>query len=629
MLPRKVHINSTGKKVSINGSGDRLPIIVPDADAINFINAAGITNDDQKTCIDILFTKWKNDSVYSKILAAYLMVGNTSSLHKWNAVNPVDSNGAYRISFGGSVTHNDGSIKGDGSSGFGDTNFVPSSHWTKNDTAIMIVVLDNTKNSSYVDLGSSSAGSQIVYINSATSSSSLGRMYSTTNGISGQQPNSTGYSGKGIFILTRISSTDVRLYKNGRLLTIGTVDSATDALSTRSITILCQNGTVSNTLFSARTITHILILNGLTDSDVANISIAAETYLKNYGTYSSSALAINRDILALGDSFTAGSLASTQADEFIELLGSHVGQSIENRGQGGEGSYAVTDTFFSSLKISNRSGYWLWAMFGFNDLRRGGSNPKTLNKIQAATRTLIVTQFAKNIASVQDSSVTKSNWSTNQTTFETSRYLYSTTPLHPLTADAINATLQWTFTGTNCVIGAYITATATFDNLNGPFEVRIDGVLQGSAYDLRDMSDGIASNANSNDTIPYAIRISGLTNASHVLEIKCTTSTPSTIDYVGILFEPSDCPSGIIFGDIPFMTAAGYATAPANATTPIMQSGTDAIKSVTAEYISDGYPIGHSPTNDFYNLTTDVAGDNVHPNDSGHQHIYESIISLL
>jgi hypothetical protein len=77
------------------------------------------------------------------------------------------------------------------------------------------------------------------------------------------------------------------------------------------------------------------------------------------------------------------------------------------------------------------------------------------------------------------------------------------------------------------------------------------------------------------------------------------------------------------------MTVTGYATSPANATTPIMQAGTDAMHEVVDEFTALGYPIGKAPTNDYYNLTTDVATDNIHPNDLGHQHIYEAISSII
>lgn len=627
-----VKINGIGQTVSINGAGQTLSINAAsepdpeppgeDADAQAFITATGISDATLEAALVDMVIDLKAADQWNNIYAFYPFVGGTATTNKYNLKNPLDTDAAFRITFSGTVTHDNEGITGDGSTGYGDTHFTPSTDYTKDNTGIIVATLDDVRNSGYVDIGARTASTQAVYINTGASGSSIGRMYNESSLVTANQPNSTSFSSKGLFALSRTSATSLKFYKNAKLLDTETASSTSDALTTKSLTILANNAaTVQN--FSARTMALLLITDGLTDDDISEITPILERFLKAAGKQPK----VNRDILALGDSFTAGSLASVADSQFINRLGNLYSQAIENRGAGGEGAYKVCDNFFSSLVNGNRSGYYTFAMFGFNDLRRGGDNAKTYNKLKAATRTIIANQFAKKVISVQDASVTKTNWSTDQSGVETSRFKYATSPLNPLSSSAIDATLEWTFTGNNVFVGAYITQSGLKDSINGPFEIYIDDVLQGS-YDLRDMSDGIASNSNPNKTIPYAIFINGLSSGSHTIKIKATTAIPSTIDYFGIMYDAEDC-AGLIFGDIAYMTEAGYSTGTStnNASTLIMQNGTDAIHSVIDLF--PGYPIYKSPTNDFYNLTTDVDADNVHPNDSGHDHIFDAIQSVI
>lgn len=85
-----------------------------DADAIDFIGRASITNTTQKSAVNELVLDLKDASIWTKIQALYPYVGGTAGSHAENL-----KSSSYQIAWSGSVTHNANGITGDGSSGYG------------------------------------------------------------------------------------------------------------------------------------------------------------------------------------------------------------------------------------------------------------------------------------------------------------------------------------------------------------------------------------------------------------------------------------------------------------------------------------------------------------------------------
>ena len=75
-----------------------------DTDAQAFITAASITDGTQQSAVNQLVLDLKSANVWTKIKAAYPMVGGTATSCKWNLKNPVDSNAAFRLVFNGGGT---------------------------------------------------------------------------------------------------------------------------------------------------------------------------------------------------------------------------------------------------------------------------------------------------------------------------------------------------------------------------------------------------------------------------------------------------------------------------------------------------------------------------------------------
>jgi hypothetical protein len=63
----------------------------------------------------------KADSIWTKLDAVYPLVGGSATTHKYNLKDPQDTDGAYRITWTGAVTHDSNGITGDGSTGYGNS----------------------------------------------------------------------------------------------------------------------------------------------------------------------------------------------------------------------------------------------------------------------------------------------------------------------------------------------------------------------------------------------------------------------------------------------------------------------------------------------------------------------------
>lgn len=99
-----------------------------DAEAyINAVEATGVSfTGAEKGYINTWFVSAKANGYYSKYHAVYLFLGGTAAAHKFNAVDPQDTDGAFRMVFTGSPTHNANGVTWNGTTQYGDTKYTPS-----------------------------------------------------------------------------------------------------------------------------------------------------------------------------------------------------------------------------------------------------------------------------------------------------------------------------------------------------------------------------------------------------------------------------------------------------------------------------------------------------------------------
>lgn len=100
-----------------------------DPAASDFINAAGITDTTQRQAINTMVKELKAAGLWSSFDIIYPFVGGTASQHKYNLINPQDTDAAFRAVFNGTWTHSTNGIK----SGASIANWVDTKYNTNSD----------------------------------------------------------------------------------------------------------------------------------------------------------------------------------------------------------------------------------------------------------------------------------------------------------------------------------------------------------------------------------------------------------------------------------------------------------------------------------------------------------------
>lgn len=183
------------------GLNNRFP--TPDADAQAFIDAAGITDTTQVSALHTLVAELKGYGLWQKFHAIYPFVGGTAGAHSYNLVNP----STYQILWSATgVTHNANGITGNGSTGYGDTQYIiPSAR--QNDFHISVYVRNNVD--SKCAIGCLNNGSvvftQIYPRVSNLYEADIHQNISTT----GSNTNSQGF-----YVASRVLASNVKGYKN-------------------------------------------------------------------------------------------------------------------------------------------------------------------------------------------------------------------------------------------------------------------------------------------------------------------------------------------------------------------------------------------------------------------------------
>ena len=248
-------------------------------EALKFIDSSGITNQTEKDAICTLVKQLKDSSLWTSMLAIYPFVGGTASSSKWNLVNPVNSNSAFRLDFFGGWTFASTGAKPNGINAYAITYFVPFNSWAS-DTSISFGYYSTTNTSAtQVEMGIDAgiAGTILLELNTSGTTylrANVSWTYTTTFA----DANSLGF-----YVGSRISSTQEKCFKNGVLKATGVFNKSIFATDSRPIYLAAWNKPPSTPFYySSKNCTFSFIANGLTDAKIAtlyNIVLAFNTTL--------------------------------------------------------------------------------------------------------------------------------------------------------------------------------------------------------------------------------------------------------------------------------------------------------------------------------------------------------------
>ncbi len=193
-----------------------------DPDAQAFITAAAITDPTQQAAINTLVVDLKGYSVWTKMEALYPMVGGTASQHKFNLKNPLDTDGAFRMTFHGGVTHSSNGITFV-TNGYADTKWLPSANSTTSNVSGGAYSRTNLT-ADYALFGSLDLTFSGVCVFPKASAGNT--FFSANNNLSEGNANFVTDT-RGLFHVNKDSLTVTRLFRNGTSIRTATVGSIT------------------------------------------------------------------------------------------------------------------------------------------------------------------------------------------------------------------------------------------------------------------------------------------------------------------------------------------------------------------------------------------------------------------
>jgi len=241
-----------------------------DADAQAFITAAAITDVTQQGAINTLVLALKGYSIWTKFKAIYPIVGGTASQHKFNLKDPRDLDAAFRLTYAVGVTHSSTGMVSNGSSGYADTFFTPSTSgmllnsahlgfYSRTDSNVYQVEMGNWDNVASTLLLIRQAGNGTVRINNGP----FNINFANTNA-------------QGFYLSNRTASNVIKAFKNGVVQVTST--QVSNSLPTNKIFLLAFNDTGLVQYYSTKQCAFASIGDGLTDAEAANFYTAVQAY---------------------------------------------------------------------------------------------------------------------------------------------------------------------------------------------------------------------------------------------------------------------------------------------------------------------------------------------------------------
>lgn len=234
-----------------------------DPDAAAFFTAVaaagGSLSLTEKTAYNDFVIASKANGYYTKFKALYPMIGGSATSCMFNAIDPQDTDGAYRITWAGGITFASTGVTGNGTTGYGNTHYVRQTA-DRNDFGLAFYTRTTPGGGGFPgDIGVNSPAKYAFII--------LGDspIY-TVNAAANNNPGSTA---KGLYSISRVVSTEQKCYVNGSIS--DTQVTASTAVDSQPMFLLALNtgGTASN--FGNKECAFAAIKSGFSDTDEANL----------------------------------------------------------------------------------------------------------------------------------------------------------------------------------------------------------------------------------------------------------------------------------------------------------------------------------------------------------------------
>jgi len=242
------------------------PIAPQDKDLTSFLAKTGIEDKDQIFALNYLIIELKTNNLWDKMHVIYPLVGGTAHRHSFNLKNPAQN----QIDWYGNVTHDKTGITGDGSTGYGNTNYVVP---VENQNNLHLSAYNRNDVNTGVVIGITDISASTL-LTPSSHGTYQGRMNQNDGG---ELSNENTLDSIGYFLCSRNESTKVQNYKNNSLFFEETKGSTPPIA--RPLLILCRDLFGNPNHFSPSNLALTTIGEGLEVSSMTILVNKFQTYL--------------------------------------------------------------------------------------------------------------------------------------------------------------------------------------------------------------------------------------------------------------------------------------------------------------------------------------------------------------
>jgi hypothetical protein len=251
-----------------------------DADAVAFFNrvttAGGTLSATERNAVNTLVIQMKTDGIWTKMKAIYPMVGASAAACAQNL-----KSSSFTGTFTSGWTFASTGALPNGTSAYMNTNLLPSTSLTNNNTHLSFYSRSNTTTVSgeRVEIGAYSGPTTDLFEIQIRHSDNTFR--TSAYNFSTFRLSSSNSDSRGFFIGSRASNVSLKNYKNGSLLNTNSTTNTTNVTtnSTNTMFIAAINpGTNPIGSFSNRECAFTSIGDGLTDSEASNLYTAVQAF---------------------------------------------------------------------------------------------------------------------------------------------------------------------------------------------------------------------------------------------------------------------------------------------------------------------------------------------------------------
>lgn len=267
----KLSLGLTPRDYLLSGS------VVYDTDAQAYFTAnTAITSAADKTAINTFYLGLKSDGIYSKIKQMGLYIWSSATSNKWNLVNPLDTDAAYRLNFSTGWTHASTGMTPNGTSAYADTFFIANNVLSQNSQAYGYYSRTNRADSTAISYGVRQTSP--ATITTTMQLRNANNIASFVNSSTSQNVANT--DTRGFFQMSRTGVSSGSIVKNN---TVTSMTLTSSGLNTYSIYLGARNNIGTASIFDSCETTFSYCADGLTSTELQNFYSRVNTLMTYFG----------------------------------------------------------------------------------------------------------------------------------------------------------------------------------------------------------------------------------------------------------------------------------------------------------------------------------------------------------